>query len=231
MSLRRRIAFLLAASIAPTAWSADLLVDHVNGYTLDASGTLQRFEAMLVDDGKVVATGERATMRARAEGAKVVDGQGRTLLPGLIDAHGHVMGLGTMKRQADLTASTSLDDALAKIKAFASANAGSAWIVGRGWNQVTWKLGRFPTAKELDAAVGDRPVWLERVDGHAAWANSAAIRLAGLARCSPAMSKAVPWSGEVRTKSSPSVTLTPCSKSTVLIGISAWSWYMQTAAS
>ena len=90
MSLRRRIAFLLAASIAPTAWSADLLVDHVNGYTLDASGTLQRFEAMLVDDGKVVATGERATMRARAEGAKVVDGQGRTLLPGLIDAHGHV---------------------------------------------------------------------------------------------------------------------------------------------
>lgn len=182
MSLRRRIAFLLAASIAPTAWSADLLVDHVNGYTLDASGTLQRFEAMLVDDGKVVATGESATMRARAEGAKVVDGQGRTLLPGLIDAHGHVMGLGTMKRQADLTASTSLDDALAKIKAFASANAGSAWIVGRGWNQVTWKLGRFPTAKELDVAVGDRPVWLERVDGHAAWANSAAIRLAGVDR-------------------------------------------------
>jgi predicted amidohydrolase YtcJ len=85
-----------------------------------------------------------------------------------------------MKRQADLTATTSLDEALAEVKAFAAANAGSAWIVGRGWNQVAWKLGRFPTARELDAAAGDRPVWLERVDGHAAWANSAAIKLAGV---------------------------------------------------
>jgi predicted amidohydrolase YtcJ len=166
-------------AMAP-AMAADLLVHAVNGYTLDSAGKLQRFEAILVDDGKVVATGKHADLLERADGARVVDGNGRTLLPGLIDAHGHVMGLGTMKRQADLAATKSLDEALAKLKAFAESNAGSAWIVGRGWNQVAWKLGRFPTAKELDAVVGDRPVWLERVDGHAAWANSAAIRLAGV---------------------------------------------------
>ncbi|RYD16532.1 MAG: amidohydrolase [Lysobacteraceae bacterium] len=182
----RCLALLLASLIAPhAATAADLLLDHVNGYTLDSSGKLKRFEAMLVDDGKVVAIGQREAMRKRADGAKIVDGQGRTLLPGLIDAHGHIMGLGTMKRQADLTSAKSLDEALAQIRAFASANAGSAWIVGRGWNQVIWKLGRFPTAKELDAVAGDRPVWLERVDGHAGWANSAAIQLAGVDRNTP----------------------------------------------
>lgn len=186
MLLIRSLPIVLATLIAaPAAGAADLLLDHVNGYTLDAAGKLQRFEAMLVDDGKVLATGKREAMRERAGDAKVVDGHGLTLLPGLIDAHGHVMGLGTMKRQADLTSAKSLDEALSKVKAFASANAGSAWIVGRGWNQVVWKLGRFPTAKELDTVAGDRPVWLERVDGHAGWANSAAIKLAGVDRTTP----------------------------------------------
>ena len=167
-------------SISPPASAADLLIDNINGYTLDSAGALQRFEALLVDDGKVVATGARAAMAERADGARVVDGQGRTLLPGLIDAHAHVMGLGTMRMQADLGATKTLDEALATVTAFAAANADSAWIVGRGWNQAVWQLGRFPTAQELDAAIGDRPVWLERVDGHAAWANSAAMKRAGV---------------------------------------------------
>ena len=182
----RHFPILLATLFAmPAVQAADLLIDDVNGYTLDASGKLQRFEAMIVDEGKVVATGKRTAMRERAGKARVVDGHGLTLLPGLIDAHGHIMGLGTMKRQADLATAKSLDEALAQLEAFASANAGSAWIVGRGWNQVIWKLGRFPTAKELDAVVGDRPVWLERVDGHAGWANSAAIKLAGIDKTTP----------------------------------------------
>ncbi|WP_164093822.1 amidohydrolase family protein, partial [Stenotrophomonas maltophilia] len=76
----------------------------------------------------------------------------------------------------DLSATTSLDEALAKIKAYADANP-TKWIIGRGWNQETWKLGRFPTAAELDRAVSDRPAWLQRVDGHAAWANSRALQV------------------------------------------------------
>lgn len=179
MKLRPYLSIALL-SIASPLLAADLLVGNVNGYTLDSDGTLLRFEAMLIDDGKVLATGSRDEVGKQAGDARVIDGGGRTLLPGLIDAHGHVMGLGLMKRQANLTGTTSLADALGRIRQFADANTDSAWVVGGGWNQVTWKLGRFPTAKELDAALADRPVWLQRVDGHAGWANSAAIARAGI---------------------------------------------------
>ncbi|HMM65468.1 MAG TPA: amidohydrolase family protein, partial [Dokdonella sp.] len=181
MTIMLRLSLALAMAFAGHALpAAELLVDNINGYTLDSAGKLQRFEALLVDKGRVVATGSHADMAKRADGANVVDGKGRTLLPGLIDAHGHVMGLGAMTMQADLTATTSLDAALARVKAFAAANPEDPWVIGRGWNQVTWKLGRFPTAKELDAVVADRPALLSRIDGHAAWANSAALKLAGI---------------------------------------------------
>lgn len=168
--------------LAGTAQAADLLVENVNGYTLTASGELQRFDALLVDHGKVVATGSKAELTKRAGHAKIEDGQGRTLLPGLIDAHGHVMGLGYMKTQADLVTAATLPEALATVKTFAVAHPDASWITGGGWNQEIWKLGRFPTAKDLDQAVHDRPVWLHRVDGHAGWANSAAMKLAGITR-------------------------------------------------
>ena len=171
---------LVAALATAPAPAAELLIDHVNGYTLDAAGQLQRFEALLIKDGKVVATGSHDALAKRAGTATVIDGKGRSLLPGLIDAHGHVLSLGTMKTQADLTNTASLDAALANIKAYAAAHPGDGWLLGRGWNQVTWKLGRFPSARELDAVVADRPAWLERIDGHAAWANSAALKRAGL---------------------------------------------------
>ncbi len=174
------MAVLCAVLVPPVAQCASLLVRNVNGYTLDASGKLQRFEALLANDGKVVATGTASELAARDATARSVDGGGRTLLPGLIDAHGHVMGLGFLNTQLDLTATKSLGDALAAVKAYSAQHAKAAWIRGRGWNQAIWKLGRFPTARELDAAIGNRPAWLERVDGHAGWANSAALRAAGI---------------------------------------------------
>lgn len=176
---------LAGVLVAPSTQATELLVDYVNGYTLDSAGKLQRFEALLINDGKVVATGSHEQMAKRATGATIVDGHGRTLLPGLIDTHGHVMELGTLKSRADLTQTHTLDEVLANIKAFAATHADSPWIVGRGWNQVVWKLGRFPTAAELDVVVADRPVWLERVDGHAGWANSAAMKLAGVDKSTP----------------------------------------------
>ncbi len=90
------------------------------------------------------------------------------------------MGLGWQVLTLDLSDTRSLGEAQAKIAAYAAANPQRKWIVGRGWNQEVWGLGRFPTAAELDAAAGDRPVWLERVDGHAGWANSAALAAAGI---------------------------------------------------
>ncbi|HEU4671146.1 MAG TPA: amidohydrolase [Dyella sp.] len=180
MNRTLRLALPLLLGLAAPAFAADLLVKNVHGYTLDARGQLQRFDAMLVDHGKVEAIGSLARLAPQAGQAKVLDGGGHALLPGLIDAHGHVMELGFYSTQVDLTGTRSLDEALARVKAYAAAHPDAPWIIGGGWNQEIWKLGRFPTAKELDAVVDDRPVWLSRVDGHAAWANSAAIRLAGV---------------------------------------------------
>jgi predicted amidohydrolase YtcJ len=147
------IALLVAACMVPAAQAASVLVRNINGYTLDNSGKLQRFEALLASDGKVVATGTAGDLVARDATASSVDGGGRTLLPGLIDAHGHVMGLGFLNTQLDLTTTKSLGDALAAVKIYSAQHAKAAWIRGRGWNQAIWKLGRFPTARELDAAL------------------------------------------------------------------------------
>ena len=174
------VGLLLVLAVSPAAHAASLLVHNVNGYMLDAGGKLQRFEALLASDGKIVATGTARDLATRDASARSVDGGRRTLLPGLIDAHGHVMGLGFLNTQLDLTATKSLGDALAAVKAYSAQHGTAAWIRGRGWNQAIWKLGRFPTAHELDAASGSRPAWLERVDGHAGWANSAALRAAGI---------------------------------------------------
>ncbi|HEX4739092.1 MAG TPA: amidohydrolase [Allosphingosinicella sp.] len=169
----------LLAALALLFWTgaahADELIDNVNGYTIDAQGHLVRFAAMWVgDDGKVIQLfqkGERKPDRTRYR----FDGQGRTLLPGLIDAHGHIMELGQGALELDLTGTRSVAEAQAKIAAFAASHPRPLWIVGRGWNQENWG-GRFPTAADIDAVVADRPVWLERVDGHAGWANGAAMR-------------------------------------------------------
>ncbi|HEY0085025.1 MAG TPA: amidohydrolase family protein, partial [Allosphingosinicella sp.] len=179
MILKKLVAALAAFSLSAPA-AADVLVDNVNGYTLNAEGRLMRFNAMLVgDDGRV----QRLYQRGDKKGERTkyrFDGKGRTLLPGLIDAHGHVMGLGFNALQLDLSETKTLAEAQAKIAAYAAANPTPRWVIGRGWNQESWGLGRFPTAADLDAVVKDRPVWLERVDGHAGWANSAAMKEAGI---------------------------------------------------
>src|SRR6185312_6495349 len=90
------------------------------------------------------------------------------------------MALGMGALELDLSDTNSLAEAQQRIAAYARANPTPRWIVGRGWNQERWHLGRFPTAADLDAAVADRPVWLARVDGHAGWANSMAMREANV---------------------------------------------------
>ncbi len=156
---------------------------HANGYTLNDVGALARFSTLVVDDaGRVKATLAQGDALPRG---KRIDVHGATLLPGLIDAHGHVMSLGQRLLSVDLTGSASLDAALAAVRAQAMARKSAAWIIGGGWNQEVWKLGRFPTALELDGAVADRPAWLSRIDGHAGWANSRALALAGVTAATP----------------------------------------------
>lgn len=167
----------LALAVAAPA-HADTLVDNVNGITLDADGKLVRFTGLLIgSDGKVKQLLDRKDKRPDRPDFKE-DGKGKTLIPGLIDAHGHVMGLGFSLMLLDLSDTNSLEEAQAEIRKYAAENPEMPWIIGRGWNQEKWGLGRFPTAADLDAAVPDRAVWLERVDGHAGWANTAAMTAA-----------------------------------------------------
>ena len=182
----RQISLLVLAALGSLPAMADTVIDNANGYTLNAKGDLVQFTAMAFDDqGRIIAVGGSADVAGKAKNARRIDMQGRTVLPGLIDAHGHVFGLGQQLTQLDLFSTTSLEQALKSIGDYARANPDHAWIRGRGWNQENWKLGRFPTAAELDAVVSDRPVWLERVDGHAGWANRRALALAGITKTTP----------------------------------------------
>jgi len=172
------LATALAFAFALPA-QADVLVDNVEGITIGEDGKVQRFTALVIDDeGKVAQILQAKDKKPQTDYRE--DGKGRVMIPGLIDAHVHVMGIGIGALTLDLSETKSLAEALDKIRAFAAANPDRPWILGRGWNQEKWGLGRFPTAAELDSAIADRPVYLERVDGHAGWANSVALRAAGV---------------------------------------------------
>ena len=185
MPFRRTLfaAAAIAATSCAIAAHAGTVIENVNGYTLNANNQLVRFKALAFDDkGRIVAVGSARDVEKKAKGYTRIDLQGKTMLPGLIDAHGHVFGLGSIATSAELYSSTSLQGALDAIGKFAQANPGRAWVVGNGWNQEIWKLGRFPTAAELDAVVADRPAVMHRVDGHAMWVNSKALELAGIGK-------------------------------------------------
>lgn len=177
-------AALLAAFAVPA--HADTIIDRANGYTLNAAGQLQRFTSLAFDDlGRIIAVGSEQDTAAALPRAEHIDVQGKTLLPGLIDAHGHVFELGEIASGVELYSPASLNGAVKAVADFARAHPKNAWIIGFGWNQEIWKLGRFPTAAELDVMVRDRPVLLHRVDGHAIWVNTKALEMAGVTRETP----------------------------------------------
>ncbi|WP_108791695.1 amidohydrolase family protein [Erythrobacter sp. Alg231-14] len=171
---------MMGATLMATPAMADTLIYNVDGVTIDEAGDVKRFTAIVFDDdGRITHTLERGEERPD-DVEFALDGEGQVMLPGMIDAHVHVMDMGFAALTLDLSDTNNLDEALAKIAAFAEENQGRPWILGRGWNQEKWGLGRFPTAAELDAIVPDRPVWLERADNHANWANSTAMEKAGV---------------------------------------------------
>jgi predicted amidohydrolase YtcJ len=175
----RKSLLALAALLATSSALADTLISNVNGIQVGPDGKLQRFGGLIIDDNGRVEQLIQSTEEIDRPIEHEFDGGGRTLLPGLIDAHGHVTALGFTALQLDLTGTRSLSELQQRLKAYAAANPNARWILGRGWNQELWAEKRFPTAADLDAVVSDRPVWLGRVDGHAAVANSAAIQAAG----------------------------------------------------
>jgi predicted amidohydrolase YtcJ len=166
--------------ISTSALSQTTLIHNVKGYTYLNNNQLTEFSAIVFEDGKVITTG--VNLQQAYPDAIVIDGKGKTLLPGLIDGHGHYLGLGFNLLQVDVRDIVSKQKTAFKVAQYAKANPELNWIKGRGWNQVLWPSKEFPTAKDLDEYIADKPVVLGRVDGHAVWLNSKAMALAGITR-------------------------------------------------
>lgn len=180
------VALLLGSCIRPEKklGTEARLYLNLRGYTFTGD-SLTTFTGLVTDSGKVIACGDAAELSLRYKGTEVVDLGGKTILPGLIDAHGHVLGLGHLRRQVDLVGTASLTQAMARVESFIRENPGSGWVLGRGWNQELWTEQRYPTAVDLDAIAPTRPIYLARVDGHAAIANTRALQLAGITGYTP----------------------------------------------
>lgn len=159
--------------------AAESVLHNITGYSSSSNG-IRDFSVLVFDDtGRVVATGDEALLDDYPH-AQHIDGDRKFVLPGLIDAHAHVYGLGLLQTSLNLAGTKSVEDAVRRIGEYRTRNPHTRWILGRGWNQVLWPIDAFPDAADIDAVVSDRPVWLRRVDGHAGWANSTAMRIAGI---------------------------------------------------
>ncbi|HEY4530221.1 MAG TPA: amidohydrolase family protein [Luteimonas sp.] len=166
---------LLALPPAAVAADGGRLLTGARIHTSDTSVPVAT--AMVWDaNGRIIAVGDAAELAGRHPDAERIDVGDATVVPGLIDAHAHLVGLGHALMQADLVGARSTGEIVERLQAFARDLPAGAWLMGRGWDQNLWPESAFPTAAVLDAAFPDRPVVLERVDGHATWANSAAMR-------------------------------------------------------
>lgn len=165
------------------------VIDQVKGYTLAAKSNAQnvdnldyqwqKFSSIAFENGKVLAISEQSLV-GQYKDATVIDGKGKVMLPGLIDAHGHILNLGKSRMQIDVRGLTSAQETAKAVSDYAKKNKQLNWILGRGWNHELWSDKQYPTAQDLDEYVTDKPVWLTRVDGHSGWANRKALELAGI---------------------------------------------------
>ncbi len=157
--------------------NVDLIVINSNTYTVDAD--FSKAEAFAINDGKFVAVGTSDEIQGNYTSEAVVDAQGKTVTPGLIDAHCHFYGLGRNQQVVDLMGTNSYEEILEKVKEFQEQNPKN-FILGRGWDQNDWEVKEFPTKDKLDVLFPDTPVALTRIDGHALLVNQKALDMAGI---------------------------------------------------
>ena len=154
-----------------------LLVHHATIYTVNES--FSTAEAMAVRDGKIIEVGSNDDLLKKYEGEETIDAGGKTVFPGFIDAHCHFTGYATDRWKCDVVGTSSWDEVVKKITSY-SQHAPMLWIYGRGWDQNDWAIKEYPTNRMLDSLFPDRPVYLKRIDGHAAVANTTALKIAGI---------------------------------------------------
>lgn len=158
--------------------TADLVVHNAKIHSLDENGSTH--QAMAIRDGRIIELGPERQILNRYKAKEHYDAQGRSVYPGFIDGHCHFFGYGLNKQKADLSGAKSWEEVLARMVEYAKNNPEKTWLLGRGWDQNLWDVKEFPDRKELDRIFPDRPVLLQRVDGHAAIANAVALKHAGI---------------------------------------------------
>jgi len=161
--------------------NADLVVTSAHIYTVNK--TQPQASALAIKDGRVLAVGTDVSRYIGPSTARI-DARGRTVVPGFVDSHAHVRGLGALLESRDLRHVKTVAEIAAYVREQASGRPAGEWIVGRNWDQTNWG-GQFPTAADLDRAAPNHPVILTRVDGHASWVNTKALQLAGVTASSP----------------------------------------------
>jgi predicted amidohydrolase YtcJ len=167
---------VLGAAIAGCAPRSDDLIIH-GGPIYTGAAARPRVDALRIRNGLIAFAGALEEARSGARGAREIDLGGAAAFPGFTDAHVHLTGVGMTSMRLDLTGVASIAALQESLREYAAAHPEGA-IVGRGWIETHWPERRFPTRADLDAVVADRPVFLERIDGHAAVVNSAALTLA-----------------------------------------------------
>ncbi|KXN98307.1 amidohydrolase [Aequorivita aquimaris] len=177
----QKLFFLLLAisiaSCAPEKLPADLLIKNATIYTVDKD--FSTANALVVKNGKILEIGLKPELELKYKIKETYDAKGNTVVPGLIDAHAHLYGLGMSLQQVDLVGTKSFEEVLGRVVAFQEEKK-MPYIIGRGWDQNDWDDKNFPTKKELDSLFPDTPVSLRRIDGHAMLVNSKALELAGI---------------------------------------------------
>jgi hypothetical protein len=190
MNNRSRIVVLLIALllVAVAVWwwipqEADAI--YMNGRLLTMDDEQPDAEALAIVGDRIVGVGTTTEIRRRFTAPSVVDLQGKTVLPGLIDAHAHFISLGIARMTVDLVGAPSAEAAAERVAERVRRSSKGQWIRGRGWNQNLWPTRAFPHHRTLDKIASDHPVVLSRIDGHALWVNKRALEIAGITRATP----------------------------------------------
>ena len=170
------ICFLLTSCTNKT--SADLVVLHATVYTIDSAFTST--EALVIKNGKITATGSTADILKNYEAKETIDATGKFIYPGFIDAHAHFVSYGFGLQTVNLTGTESWEDILHHLSDAGKSIDTTGWLIGHGWDQNDWPVKEFPTKEGLDKRFPDLPVFLTRIDGHAAIANQKALDMAGI---------------------------------------------------
>src|SRR5205823_4020473 len=182
---------VVLAMTAVHAEPADTIFLNGNIYTVNEKQP--HAEAIAIKMDRIAFVGSNIDAeKFRGDRTRVIDLHGHAVFPGFTDSHCHIFGIGEREMNLNLEGANTLEDFLAKVKERAAKTERGKWITGRGWIETFWQPPQFPTRDDLDKIAPDNPVFLTRADGHAAIANSAALKMAGIDQ-----NTANPFGGEI----------------------------------